>query len=538
MLITGVSSARVALVANLAALLLLAPAASAQVGFASAARFDLRDGQRPVSAALGDLNGDGRLDITTANEDSGNVSVLIGTGTGGFRSVRSVNLGGARSPQSLALGDLNGDALIDVVTANSISHDVSVLLGTGNGGFAPARSLSLGGARSPHSVAVADVTGDARPDLFTANRDTNDVSVLPGSVGGGFGTATNRSLGGATEPVAVALADLNRDGELDLATANLSDNISVLLGTGRGAFGAAANLGMSGAAEPLAIAHGDLNGDGRPDLATANLDTDNVSVFLSASAGGFRPARNFGLNGATEPVALALGDLNGDGMLDLATANQGSDNVSVLAGRRGGTFGIATAFNLNGGRSPASVMVADLNSDRRSDIASVNGGSSDVSLLVNAGRRSFPRCGGFRPTIVGGDGGDRMTGTSGRDVIVGLRGGDSIPGRDRGDVICGGAGADRLTGDPRSRYRGGPRSSASTSPSPVVPGSDRLFGGPGDDRLSGGRGRDRLSGGEGSDRIAARDGERDAVDCGRGRRDVAVADRLDRVRRCERVRRR
>ncbi|MDQ4048296.1 MAG: hypothetical protein M3131_02800, partial [Actinomycetota bacterium] len=158
------------------------------------------------------------------------------------------------------------------------------------------------------------------------------------------------------------------------------------------------------------------------------------------------------------------------------------------------------------------------------------------SVLRGAGRRSIPRCNGMRPTIVGGDGADRMAGTLGRDVMVGLRGSDSIPGGDRGDVICGGEGGDRLIGDPRSRYRGALRGGASSTPIRAIPGNDTLLGGRGDDRLSGGGGGDRLSGGPGKDRIAARDGRRDLVDCGAGRRDVAVVDPLDRVRRCERVR--
>ena len=159
------------------ALLPLAPTASAQLGFATAAKFGLGGGLRPSSAALGDLNGDGRLDIATANEDSGNASVMLGSHTGGFGPARSVSLEAAGSPQSVALAELNGDARLDLVTANSISHSVSLALGTATGAFGPVRGVSLGGAPSPHSVAVADVTGDARADLVIANRDRNDVSV-------------------------------------------------------------------------------------------------------------------------------------------------------------------------------------------------------------------------------------------------------------------------------------------------------------------------------------------------------------------------
>ena len=106
------------LVVGLAALLALVPAASAQLNFATAERFGLGGGVRPSAVALGDVNGDARLDLATANEDSGSASVMLGTRTGGFGPARSVSLGGARSPLSVALGDLNADARLDLVTAN------------------------------------------------------------------------------------------------------------------------------------------------------------------------------------------------------------------------------------------------------------------------------------------------------------------------------------------------------------------------------------------------------------------------------------
>jgi len=131
-------------------------------------------GSRPQSVAVGDFNGDGRADVATANYLSDNVSVLLGTGAGG--SAPAVSFAVGTSPDSVAVGDFNGDGRADLVTANFGSSDVSVLVGDGAGGFAPAVSFAVG--QGPNSVAVGDFNGDRRADLVTSGVGFNDVSVL------------------------------------------------------------------------------------------------------------------------------------------------------------------------------------------------------------------------------------------------------------------------------------------------------------------------------------------------------------------------
>ncbi|MEW6278092.1 MAG: FG-GAP-like repeat-containing protein, partial [Candidatus Eremiobacterota bacterium] len=325
-------------------------------------------GAQCVSIAVGDLNGDSRPDVATSNVNGSNtvnsVSVLLGDGTGALAPAAGspIAVGGIR-PVAVATADFNGDGRTDLVTANQNSRDASVLLGDGMGGFTVNRTPA---GDSPRAVAAGDFDGDGRTDLATANFNSNNVSVLPGDGAGGFGAVT---LG--ARPLSVALADLNGDGRTDAAIANFNDStVSVLLSDGAGGFNAAAGspLGLGAGAGPAAVASGDFNGDGRADLATANFSANTVSVLLGAGTGAFAPATGSPVPVGAGPQSLATGDLDGDGRLDLVTANSFSANVTVLLGDGAGGFAPGPGSPLGLGTAPASVAVGDLNADGRSDL--------------------------------------------------------------------------------------------------------------------------------------------------------------------------
>ena len=161
-----------AFVAACIAGLALVPAALGAVSFAPPANFGV--GSAPQSVAVGDFNGDGKPDLATANQNSSDVSVLLANGSGGFGVAASFAVG--LSPVSVSVSDFNGDGKPDLVAANRDASSVSVLLGDGSGAFAAATSLAVGAG--PVSVAVSDFNGDGNPDLVTANRDANSASVL------------------------------------------------------------------------------------------------------------------------------------------------------------------------------------------------------------------------------------------------------------------------------------------------------------------------------------------------------------------------
>lgn len=194
----------------------------------------LPTGRNPQFLLADDVNGDGITDLITANANDDNVSVLLGSRTGDF-SPASTFAVGAR-PGSVALGDFNGDGNPDIVAGNQIDSTVSVLLGNGNGGFARERTFAAGGepllsavavANGPLSVAVGDINNDGNLDIVTTNPDST-VSALLGNGNGRFAPQRVSAVG--TSQSELEIGDFNNDGNLDIVTANFFGAISVLLG--------------------------------------------------------------------------------------------------------------------------------------------------------------------------------------------------------------------------------------------------------------------------------------------------------------------
>jgi hypothetical protein len=284
----------------------------------------------------------------------------------------------------VAIGDVNGDGKPDLVTANHSANTVSVLLGNGNGTFGPKTDFATGSL--PSSVAIDDLNGDGKPDLVTANHNASTASVLLGNGDGTFGPKTDFMTGSG--PFSLAIGDLNGDGKPDVAVAtNGSSTVSVLLGNGEGTFGSKTDFATGNV--PYSVAIGDLNGDGKPDLAAANNSSSTVSVLLGNGDGTFGPKTDFVIGSL--PFSVAIADLNGDGKPDLAVANQGGSSnytgrVSVLLGDGDGTFGANGAkIGYATGNRPYSVAIGDLNGDSRPDLIAANFGSNTVSVLLNTG---------------------------------------------------------------------------------------------------------------------------------------------------------
>jgi len=325
----------------------------------------------------------GNLDIVTTNYYSHNVSILLGDGSGGF-TASTVGIAGGAGPASAALGDVNGDGNIDIVTANQSSSNISVLLGDGLGGFT-ATTTDLGGGINPSFVALADVNGDAHLDAVVANdAPASSVSILLGDGLGGFTASTVPN--GGSNTAALAAGDVNGDGNIDIVTANLSsDDLSLLLGDGAGNF-TASTVGLGAGVRPFSVALGDVNGDGKVDVVAANQGTSQVSVLLGDGTGGF--VASAAGTGSSDTYSVALGDVNSDGKLDIVTANRLSSNVSILLGDGAGNFA-ATTTAIGTGANPWVAALGDLDGDGDLDIATSNQGSNNVSVLLGDGTGNF-----------------------------------------------------------------------------------------------------------------------------------------------------
>jgi len=344
---------------------------------------DFATGNTPRYVTLGDVNGDGKLDIITANNKAATTSVLLGNGNGTFQPKTDFAVG--NDPYTVALGDVNGDGKLDIITANFVSDTASVLLGNGNGTFQTQATFATG--QRPSSVALGDVNGDGKLDIIASPRYAGSVSVLLGNGNGTFQPKADFAVGILC--TSVTLGDVNGDGRLDIMVANTYNKsvVSVLLGNGNGTFQPSVDFGTGGT--PRSVTMGDVNGDGRLDIITANYTGNNASVLLgtggSAIKATFLPQQTFATD--TTPLSATMGDVNGDGKLDIITANYLSDTASVLLGNGNGTFGAKASFAT--GTNPKSVTLGDVNRDGRLDIIIANSGSNSVSVLLGNGNGTF-----------------------------------------------------------------------------------------------------------------------------------------------------
>jgi VCBS repeat-containing protein len=357
---------------TLLALLLVPPAwALTPVTFTGPTNFAVGDG--PNSVAVGDFNGDGDPDLAVANEFAGSVSVLLGGAGGSFSAATNIATGGF--PFAVAVGDFNGDGDPDLAVADAFDGIISVLLGSTGGTFTGPTNFPAGSF--PASVAVGDFNGDGDPDLAVVDQVTGAILVLRGTTGGGFTAPT--TVGTATGPFSVAVGEFNGDGDPDLAVADqFSGRVLVLLGSAGANFTAPATVASG--SDPDSVAVGDFNGDGDPDLAVADQSPGEIMVLLGSTGGTFTGPTILTTDSGVSAVAVA--DFNRDGDPDLAVTNVNLSRVSVLLGSTGGTFTAPTNFAV--GSTQTSVVAADFNGDGKPDLAATKFNTDNVAVLLNS----------------------------------------------------------------------------------------------------------------------------------------------------------
>ena len=380
-------------------------------------------GYSTEAVAAGDLNGDGKTDIVLANYRckgracvDGSVSVLLGNSDGSFQAANNYD-SGAIDAMSLALGDLNGDGRLDVVVADECLSTtdcrgfIGVLLGNGDGTFQKP-VLYYSGGYEALSLKVADVNGDGRPDLLVANSCTQDsscssgggvVGVLLGNGDGTFQPASSFATGG-NGATSLAVGDINADGKPDVVVTNSCPTngctsgigvVGVLLGNGDGTFLSPA-LYSSGGYKANSVTIADFNGDGNLDIAVLNNCADSscsttgtVAVLIGSGDGTFLSGLAYGSSGYLAS-SIASGDVNGDGKPDLLITNDCASTsgcagvVAVFIGNGDGSFQSPTVYG-SGGRDATSVALADVNADGFQDILVLNSSGSTSSGIGSLG---------------------------------------------------------------------------------------------------------------------------------------------------------
>lgn len=347
------------------------PVKVSTAGVSSQAYFGMLAG---ASIVFGDFNGDGNLDIAflaCANSSSTcSVSVLLGNGDGSFQPGRDYDQSSVLS--GIAVGDFNGDGILDLAVANFSSGTVDLLIGNGDGTFQQPATTPLPGA---NSIAAADLTGNGKLDLVVAQGDAEAADVLPKDGNGiillPISIATGSNLGPLPLPRPHSI------GKLDALPPESA--ISVLLGNGDGTFQPAQSY--ANGSNPGAVTLADLRGAGKLDIV--HLDSNNaVGVLLSNGNGTFQAATVVYTAAAPSNLqSIAVVDVNGDGLPDLEIADSGSNVIAVLTGNGDGTFQSPVFYPAGG--TPTGIAVADLNHDGMPEIAAANRTGTSVGILLN-----------------------------------------------------------------------------------------------------------------------------------------------------------
>lgn len=345
--------------------------------------------------SIGDVNGDRIPDVVVAcgtccgsrpDPKSGHIMVLLGDGKGDLEYAEGSPIKVASSVRKIALGDLNGDGRLDLVAAQHESYDLVVMLGNGKGQFAPAPgspvAASAGGRPHTHEVTLADANGDSKLDVLSTNANDNTISVLLGDGTGRFKAAD--PVTGIRHPYdAIAAADVNGDRKVDLVVPSLVGNaIAVMIGDGKGGFAHGAGSPYAVGERPGYVATGDFDGDGDVDICATHDDVGMVDVLLNNGKGSFAKAAGSPVVVDAPVWGIAVADLNRDGKADLALGSMGKSGPVVLVGDGKGGFAEAKGATVASGDSPNYVAVADLDRDGRPDIVSGNYGSGDVSVYL------------------------------------------------------------------------------------------------------------------------------------------------------------
>lgn len=371
-------------------------------------KIDSPTSTRPQFILHGDFDGDGKPDLVIANSNSNTISIFKNAGSTGIISfLPKINYATGNYPISIAIGDLDRDGKLDIAVVNSNSNTISVFRNISTAGtIAFAAKIDYATGTDPYGLAIGDLDRDGKPDIAVANYSSNTVSIFrnTGSAGSiSFAAKVDYITGDG--PNGVCIGDIDGDGKTDMAIPNNNVNtVSILRNASTsGAFSFAAKIDFITGAYPWSAQLGDLNGDGKLDLVVANGNVATVSVFRNLSSVGnisLASKVDYGIGSPT--YFAAVDDLNGDGKPDIVAANSLSSSVSVLLNTSDiATISLAAKVDYTVGSSPYCVAPVDMDGDGKDDIASVNSFSNTVSILRN--NITGPYISSFTP-VSGGDG--------------------------------------------------------------------------------------------------------------------------------------
>ena len=305
-------------------------------------------------------------------------AITFSTNYGNF--VLASSPGAGSYPYAVTAADVNGDGKPDLISANAIDIILTVLTNDGSGSFVLASAPNVGDASV--SVTAVDVNGDGKLDLISASYYHAALTVLTNDGSGGFVVSSSPPVG--ITPVSVTSADVNGDGKPDLISANTGNNtLTVLTNDGSGGFVLSSSLPVVG--HPQSVTSADVNGDGKPDLISANSGNSTLTILTNDGSGGFVLSSSPGVGSGPRSVTSA--DVNGDGKPDLISANSGNSTLTILTNDGSGGFVLSSSPGVGSG--PRSVTSADVNGDGKPDLISANFSADALTVLTNDGSGGF-----------------------------------------------------------------------------------------------------------------------------------------------------